>query len=49
MTKRFCDETGTEQSTILESDDVFYAAIGTEHVANPISKARFLVVREGSL
>lgn len=40
---------GTEQSTILETGDIFYASIGTEHVAHPIGEARILVVEsEGS-
>src|SRR5690606_32485318 len=41
---------GDELSMILEAGDVFYAAVGTEHVANPIGEARILVVeREGSV
>ena len=41
---------GVEHSTILETGDVFYAAIGTEHVAHPIGEARILVIeREGSV
>lgn len=47
---RFRDETGAEQSTLLETGDVFYASIGTEHVAHPVGEARILVVeREGSV
>jgi mannose-6-phosphate isomerase-like protein (cupin superfamily) len=43
-------EGGVEHSTILETGDVFYAAVGTEHVAHPIGEARILVVeREGSV
>lgn len=43
-------EAGVEHSTILEAGDVFYAAVGTEHVAYPIGEARILVVeREGSI
>jgi mannose-6-phosphate isomerase-like protein (cupin superfamily) len=43
-------ESGVEQSTILETGDVFYASIGTEHVAHPIGAARILVVEaEGSV
>lgn len=43
-------DAGLERSTILETGDVFYAAIGTEHVAHPIGEARILVVeREGSV
>jgi mannose-6-phosphate isomerase-like protein (cupin superfamily) len=41
---------GAEHSTILETGDVFYADIGTEHVAHPIGEARILVIeREGSV
>lgn len=41
---------GVEHCTVLETGDVFYAAIGTEHVAHPIGEARVLVVeREGSI
>lgn len=41
---------GQEHSTVLETGDVFYASIGTEHVAHPISQARILVVeKEGSV
>ena len=43
-------EAGVERSTVLETGDVFYAAVGTEHVAHPIGEARILVVeREGSV
>src|SRR3546814_11115235 len=42
-------EAGIESSTILETGDVFYAAVGTEHVAHTIGEARILVVEhEGS-
>jgi mannose-6-phosphate isomerase-like protein (cupin superfamily) len=38
-----------ERSTILEPGDIFYASVGTEHVAHPIGEARILVVEsEGS-
>ena len=37
-------ENGAEQSTVLETGDIFYAAAGTEHVAHPIGQARILVV-----
>ncbi len=41
---------GVEQSAILETGDVFYASVGTEHVAHPIGAARILVVEaEGSV
>jgi len=43
-------ERGKEQSTILETGDIFYASMGTEHVAHPIGQARILVVEtEGSV
>ena len=43
-------DSGLEHSTILETGDVFYAAVGTEHVAHPIGEARILVIeREGSI
>lgn len=43
-------ERGEERSTILETGDVFFAAMGTEHVAHPIGEARILVVEhEGSV
>ena len=42
-------EDGEERSVILETGDVFFAAVGTEHVAHPIGEARILVVEtEGS-
>ena len=43
-------EGGEERSTVLETGDIFYASIGTEHVAHPIGQARILVVEsEGSV
>lgn len=34
----------------LEAGDIFYAALGTKHVAHPVGQARILVVeREGSV
>ena len=43
-------DNGIEQSTILETGDIFYASIGTEHVAHPRGEARILVVEsEGSV
>lgn len=43
-------ENGVEQSSILETGDIFYASIGTEHVARPRGEARILVVEsEGSV
>ena len=35
---------GLEKSTILDIGDIFYASVGTEHVAHPIGQARILVV-----
>ena len=47
---RFRDNSGTEQRTLLETGDVFFASVGTEHVAIPVGEARILVVeREGSI
>ncbi|RBW44023.1 cupin [Psychromonas sp. B3M02] len=43
-------EQGIQQSVLLESGDIFYASIGTEHVACPVGEARILVVEnEGSV
>ena len=43
-------EQGIEESVILETGDIFYASIGTEHVAHPIGEARILVIeKEGSI
>lgn len=43
-------ENGIEQSTVLKTGDIFYASIGTEHVAHPSGEARILVVEsEGSV
>lgn len=43
-------ENGIEQATILETGDIFYASIGTEHVAHPRGEARILIVEsEGSI
>ena len=37
---------GQEKSTVLDTGDIFYASVGTEHVAHPISEARILVVEK---
>lgn len=37
-------ENGIEQSVVLAVGDIFYASIGTEHVAHPRGEARILVV-----
>ena len=43
-------EDGVEHSAVLETGDVFYASVGTEHVAHPIGAARILVVEaQGSV
>jgi mannose-6-phosphate isomerase-like protein (cupin superfamily) len=43
-------EAGVEQSAILEAGDIFYASVGTEHVAHPVGEARILVIEsEGSV
>lgn len=43
-------ESGEDRSAILETGDIFYASIGTEHVAHPIGQARILVIEaEGSV
>lgn len=42
-------EDGQESSSLLNAGDIFYASIGTEHVAHPIGEARILVIeKEGS-
>ncbi len=46
----FYRESGEEFSTLLEVGDIFYASIGTEHVAQPKGEARILVIEsEGSI
>lgn len=41
---------GVEYSTILNTGDIFYASVGTEHVAHPDGEARILVIEaEGSV
>ena len=37
-------EDGIEQSVDLNPGDIFYASVGTEHVAHPKGPARILVV-----
>lgn len=39
-------EAGVEHSVVLETGDVFYASVGTEHVAHPLGEARILVVEQ---
>ncbi|WP_271272527.1 cupin domain-containing protein [Aliamphritea hakodatensis] len=41
---------GEEQVVRLQTGDVFYASVGTEHVAHPVGEARILVIEaEGSV
>ena len=40
----FYKKEGEEQMTTLETDDIFYALIGSEHVDYPESEARILVI-----
>ncbi len=41
---------GVEQRTVLKTGDIFYASIGTAHVAHPLGEARVLVIEsEGSV
>lgn len=43
-------ENGRELTAVLEVGDIFFASVGTEHVAHPLGEARVLVVeREGSV
>ena len=43
-------ENGEERIVQLKSGDIFYAGIGTEHVAHPCGEARILVIeKEGSV
>ncbi|MFD2178554.1 cupin [Veronia pacifica] len=46
----FYKDNGLEQSATLNAGDIFYASVGTEHVAHPKGEARILVVEaEGSV
>ena len=50
VVEMFYKENGIEQSCTLNSGDIFYASIGTEHVARPKGEARILVIEsEGSV
>jgi len=43
-------EQGKEKKALLNAGDIFFASIGTEHVAHPIGEARILVIeKEGSV
>lgn len=39
-------EAGSEKRLLLEAGDVFYAAVGCEHVAYPLGEARILVIEK---
>ena len=46
----FFKEDGLEKSALLNTGDIFFASVGTEHVAHPVGEARILVVeKEGSV
>ena len=46
----FYRESDEEHSMLLTVGDIFYASIGTEHVAHPKGEARILVIEsEGSI
>jgi mannose-6-phosphate isomerase-like protein (cupin superfamily) len=50
VVEMFFKENGVEQSTLLKTGDIFYASVGTEHVAHPNGEARILVIElEGSV
>lgn len=43
-------ENGIEQSSLLNTGDIFFASKGTEHVAHPQGEARILVIEsQGSV
>lgn len=43
-------ENGAVYSVLMNAGDIFFASIGTEHVAHPIGEARLLVIeKEGSV
>ncbi|MDX7989239.1 cupin [Xenorhabdus sp. 12] len=43
-------DSGQEKIATLNTGDIFYATVGTEHVAHPLGEARILVIeREGSI
>ena len=43
-------EEGIEKQALLDVGDIFYASVGTEHVAHPQGAARILVIEsEGSV
>ena len=43
-------ESGVEHKVLLSVGDIFFASVGTEHVAHPVGEARILVIeKEGSI
>jgi len=47
--KMFYKNNGEEEVTLLNVGDIFFASVGTEHVAHPIGETRILVIEsEGS-
>ncbi|WOH36370.1 cupin [Thalassotalea fonticola] len=50
VVKMLYKDNGLEQFTLLNTGDIFYASVGTEHVAHPRGEARILVIEaEGSV
>ncbi|MZI93198.1 cupin [Vibrio sp. CAIM 722] len=50
VVKMLFKQDGQEHSTLLHVGDIFYASVGTEHVAYPQGEARILVIeKEGSV
>lgn len=46
----FYREDGVEKSQLMMVGDIFYASVGTEHVAHPVGEVRVLVIeKEGSV
>ncbi len=39
-------EGGIEKTAILKTGDIFFASVGTEHVAHPVGEVRVLVIEE---
>ena len=43
-------EAGEIKTVLLSTGDIFYASVGTEHIAHPVGAARILVIeKEGSV
>ncbi|MDU0112520.1 cupin [Psychrosphaera aquimarina] len=48
--KMLYKQAGVEHAALLEVGDIFYASVGTEHVAHPQGEARILVIeKQGSV